>query len=215
VGLFVAVKPCGTVILFDELYGSESISQVYGIMIDWLGNLSDMSSIEIVLYDDNCHLGAYSENKERASKNEVTKHFASLGKYIDKFHFPNHVGKTCQNDRDPYKIKALDNVNTQAAEQLFRDVNKHTNCQAMSESHFYLFWLYIMDLHNLSISGLDRVEPDPREYYRDIVIKVNNMDLTALRKNLTNSANVDSNVESTKQSVSSFTCNVCGSSFKR
>ena len=28
VGLFVAVKPCGTVVLIDELYGSESISQV-------------------------------------------------------------------------------------------------------------------------------------------------------------------------------------------
>ena len=43
-------------------------------MIDWLDNLSDMSSIETVLY-----LGAYSENKEMASKIEATKHFASLG----------------------------------------------------------------------------------------------------------------------------------------
>ena len=74
VGLFVAIKPCGTVVLFNELYGSENISQVYGIMVDWLDNLSDMSSIETVLY-----LGAYSENKEMASKNEATKHFASLG----------------------------------------------------------------------------------------------------------------------------------------
>ena len=79
-GLFVAVKPCGTVVLVDELYGCESISQVYGIMIEWLGNLSDMKTIQIVLYDDNCHLGAYSENPAKANRNEVTKHFASLGK---------------------------------------------------------------------------------------------------------------------------------------
>ena len=92
-GLFVAVKPCGTVVLFDELYGSESISQVYGIMIDWLGNLSDMSSIEIVLYNDNCHLGAYSENKERASKNEVTNILHALGNTLTSFTFPTMLGK--------------------------------------------------------------------------------------------------------------------------
>ena len=87
VGLFVVVKPCGTVVLCDELYGSESISQVYGILVDWLANLSDMSSVKILLYDDNCHLGEYAENAERASLNPVTTHLANMGKYIDKFHF--------------------------------------------------------------------------------------------------------------------------------
>ena len=104
-GLFVAVKPCGTVILVDELYGCESISQVYGIMIEWLSNLSDLKSITIMLYDDNCHLGEYSENEKRANRNEVTKQFASIGKYIDKFHLKNHIGKRCVDKRDPYKIK--------------------------------------------------------------------------------------------------------------
>ena len=103
--LFVAVKSCGTVILVDELYGCESISQVYGIMIEWLSNLSDLKSITIMLYDDNCHLGEYSENKERAMKNEATQQFASIGKYIDKFHLKNHIGKRCVDKRDPYKIK--------------------------------------------------------------------------------------------------------------
>ena len=213
VGLFVAVKPCGTVVLFDELYGSESISQVYGIMIEWLGNLSDMKNIEIVLYDDNCHLGGYSENEKRAAKNDVTKHFASLGKYIDKFHFANHVGKTCVEKRDPYKVKALDNVNTQAAEQLFRDVNKHSNCQAMSESHFYLFWLYIMDLHNLSLTGMDRVEPDPREDYRDSIIRENNINFASLKKTI--SKTVEVHESSVSIEVSLYSCKICGNSFRK
>ena len=38
-----------------------------------------------------------------------------------------------------------------------------------------------MDLHNLYIAGLDRVEPDPREEYRDSIIKVNNVNLASLR----------------------------------
>ena len=92
----------------------------------------------------------------------------------------NHVGKRCVEERDPYKIRDLDNVNTQACEQLFRDVNKHTNCQAMSEANFFMFWIYLMDLHNLAIAGFSRVEPDPREEYRTSIIKPNNMDLSRL-----------------------------------
>ena len=42
----------------------------------------------------------------------------------------NHIGKKCVEERDPYKVRELDGVNTQACEQLFRDVNKHSNCQA-------------------------------------------------------------------------------------
>ena len=85
-------------------------------------------------------------------------------------------------ERDPYKVRELDMVNTQACEQLFRDVNKHTNCQAMSEANFFMFWIYLMDLHNLNIAGLSRVEPDPREEYRTSVIEINNMDLSMLTK---------------------------------
>ena len=92
----------------------------------------------------------------------------------------NHIGKKCVEERDPYKVRELDGVNTQACEQLFRDVNKHSNCQAMSEANFFMFWLYIMDLHNLEIAGLSRVEPDPREEYRSSVIKVNNIDLSTM-----------------------------------
>ena len=36
VGVFTGAYPCGIIVLGDELYGSESISQVYGILTDWL-----------------------------------------------------------------------------------------------------------------------------------------------------------------------------------
>ena len=88
--------------------------------------------------------------KKEQQKNKVSEKLGKrTGMYIDKFHFKNHIGKECVQKRDPYKIKPLNDVNTQAAEQLFRDVDKHSNCQAMSEPHFFLFWLYIFDLHIL------------------------------------------------------------------
>ena len=54
VGLLVATRPCGTVVMFQELYGSESLSQVYGSLIDYLAKLPEhiRKALEILLYDD-------------------------------------------------------------------------------------------------------------------------------------------------------------------
>ena len=88
--------------------------------------------------------------KKEQQKNKVSEKLGKrTGMYIDRFHFKNHIGKECVQKRDPYKIKPLNDVNTQAVAQLFWDVNKHSNFQAMSEPHFYLFWLYIFHLHIL------------------------------------------------------------------
>ena len=67
--------------------------------------------------------------KKEQQKNKVSEKLGKrTGMYIDRFHFKNHIGKECVQKRDPYKIEDLNDVNTQAAEQLFRDVNKHSNC---------------------------------------------------------------------------------------
>jgi hypothetical protein len=115
-------------VLFDELYGSESISQVYGILIDWYKNLSNKDGIKEILYDDCCHLKRFSENPLRAQRSDVTKAFADISKHVDKFHFKNHVDKWCQEHCDPYKVKYLEGLNTQICEQLFK---KLTNIQTV------------------------------------------------------------------------------------
>ena len=71
VGVFVGAFPCGTIVLFDELYGSESISQVYGILVEFLARLDAMSALQELLYDDCCHLKAFSEKPVNADQNEV------------------------------------------------------------------------------------------------------------------------------------------------
>ena len=76
VGILVGAYPCGSIVLWDEIFGSESISQVYGIMIDFLSNLSNKDKIKECLYDDCCHLKKYSESDARVIKNDVTKFFA-------------------------------------------------------------------------------------------------------------------------------------------
>ena len=39
-GIFIGCWPCGVCVLWDELYGSENIRQVFGIITDWLRYLT-------------------------------------------------------------------------------------------------------------------------------------------------------------------------------
>ena len=79
-----------------------------------------METLEELLYDDCCHLKAYNEKPETANQNEVTKHFAGLGKLVDRFHLRNHADVCCMENYNPEGDPILQNVNTQVCEQLFK-----------------------------------------------------------------------------------------------
>ena len=67
VGIFLGAYPCGIVPLWDELFGSESISQVYGVFIEYLSELplEAREKLTDLIYDDNFHLARFGMNKER------------------------------------------------------------------------------------------------------------------------------------------------------
>ena len=48
VGLFLGVFPCGIISLWDKLYGSESTSQVYSVVLEFLPN--HVNIIKFILY---------------------------------------------------------------------------------------------------------------------------------------------------------------------
>ena len=89
VGICVGTKPCGRVFLWDEVYGSESVTQIYGILVEYLANLSDAGrdALENILYDDACHLKKFCEKPARANLNSFTELLASIPKHVDNFHF--------------------------------------------------------------------------------------------------------------------------------
>lgn len=207
VGVFVGAYPCGTIVLFDELYGSEGISQVYGILVEFLARLEDLDSLEELLYDDCCHLKAFSEKETNANQNAITKHFAKLGKHVDRFHFRNHVDPWCMENCNPEGIPVLKGVNTQVCEQLFKKVNSHKNCKSFNESRFFLFFLYQFDIHNLSIEGLESKMADPREEFRWNNIRIVEPDLREPQ--------MESLVDGMgKLEVSpEFSCSICGNGY--
>jgi hypothetical protein len=92
--------------LFEELFGSESISQVYAIILEFLATLdkADRDKIEYILYgeyiiliilffeynlelDDMCHLAPYGKNVLKKNKTELTEFFHSRKLAVDFLHF--------------------------------------------------------------------------------------------------------------------------------
>lgn len=63
-GVLFGCWPCGIVTIFDELFRSEGVKQVYGIVTEWMADLDDSErrKIKWILYDDMCHLGPFSQN---------------------------------------------------------------------------------------------------------------------------------------------------------
>ena len=221
--------------MFEELFGSESLTQVYAIMVEYLTKLPITSRKEIIeiLYDDACHFKKFSEDEKRAATNEITRFMADkVGKHVDKFHFPNHVDAWCHKNCNPADVKHLEGVNTPICEQLFSAINKFTNTKSMNEAHFFLFFLYIFDLHNLNIEGKLRSVANPFSEHRyetianvsknmtnsqEIPNVVDNID--NLMRNLVVNVPEEDNAkdfqeENNKKKVE-FTCIKCGSKYKK
>ena len=207
VGVFVGAFPCGTIVLFDELYGSESISQVYGILTEFLSRLEDMTKLEELLYDDCCHLKAFSEKEKNAKQNDVTQYLADIGKHVDRFHFRNHVDPWCQENCNPEGVPVLQGVNTQVCEQLFKKINSHRNCKSFNEARFFMFFIYQFDIHNLAIEGLETKMADPREDFRWENIEI-------VDPVLEPPEDIISTLENLKITPN-FTCSYCGSGYTK
>ena len=93
---------------------------------------------------------SYSEKMEQKDQSEMTSVFANLKKAVDKLHFRGHRGSYCHEFCNPHDIKELEGVNTPVCEQTFSWLNKYNNCRNMNEARFYFFFLYLIDLRNLS-----------------------------------------------------------------
>ena len=218
VGIFLGSYPCGIIGLWDEVYGSESISQVYSIVLEYLS--STRHNVRTILYDDACHLVRYAKNE--SERNKECKAMSQIPMYVDKFHFRNHIDPWCIENCDPTKIKDLDDINTPICEQLFKKINRHTNCKSMNEPRYFMFWMYNLDIHNLDVDGLDSCLPDPRSEFRWSQINI----LKVNFENLPQKQNVETltdqlaKVDLEDSSASSlsvesrYSCEICKAGYK-
>ena len=86
-------RNCGIIFGYEELFTSESMSQVFAFL---LGIVDYASAHGIRLpqfgaYDDACHLVKFLQKRKGASPRAAA--LAAIDWCIDRFHFPNHVDK--------------------------------------------------------------------------------------------------------------------------
>ena len=233
VGVFTGAYPCGVIVLGDELYTSESISQVYGILTDFVSALSDKSKLKQILYDDMCHLKRFCDDPQRANQNEVTEVISRLSKHVDKFHFANHKDQWCQDNCNPDSVQELEGVNSQVCEQLFKKINAHKNCRKMNEGRFSLFFLYQYDIHNLDIEK-KTILADPRADVRwenititdpivemeevpqePTIVEKGEVSQESTEKQTENQVEVIAEAVKTSKLSATFTCPECKAKYKK
>lgn len=93
--LFLTIKCNFLVTIFDELFRSEGVKQVYAIVTEWMAELDDSErkKIKWILYDDMCHLGPFSQNPVVLNINKITRFFGTRNLAVDCLHFLNHKDK--------------------------------------------------------------------------------------------------------------------------
>ena len=66
--------------------------------------------IDVICYDDACHLKKYAINSTRNHSTETSKILQNMEYVVDKFHFKNHVDTWCKNNCNPYKCNKIKDV---------------------------------------------------------------------------------------------------------
>ena len=136
-----------------SIFRSESPSQVFFILLQWLvtlvnqGSLNEDSICDMHLaYDNMCNVCRLKVARVPLPlPPPMDKVWLKMNKIIDSFHLPNHVNPQCHQIFSPKPLKeAHPDANTQAGEQTFVWLGrfKHILC-AMNKTH-HLFYLHRM-----------------------------------------------------------------------
>ena len=101
-GVLAAMWPCGIITLLCELFISESKSQVYAHLLQFLQTSQEASSklskfiwsvshcvkkkktTEYICYDDGCHLRKYAQNPIRRDQTPTTQFLSRMEIVVDK-----------------------------------------------------------------------------------------------------------------------------------
>lgn len=127
---------CGIIISVKELYGAESLSQVYAQLVSLWALL--VYAPPFFFYDDGCHLARCVRRPRNPARYVHATHtpvyrfalhrtrlnddssfwqhcFAMARIFIDRTHFRNHTDAWCQQHMDPDSVPECEGVNTQAS----------------------------------------------------------------------------------------------------
>jgi hypothetical protein len=63
--------------------------------------------VDVICYDDACHLKKFACNPKRNEKTDTAKRLSKMDIVCDRFHFKNHVDRWCKQNCNPHKCEKL------------------------------------------------------------------------------------------------------------
>ncbi|XP_044181754.1 uncharacterized protein LOC114956987, partial [Acropora millepora] len=201
-GILVMERPCGIVINVNELFGSESKSQVYAHIHNLLEK-PQFDQTSVICYDDACHLKRFAQNPIRCSKTDIASRSCEMEILCDRFYFKNHVDGWCRTYCNPLKsetLKFFTSLLSIKSEKLFQSHRSSLRMQTArypcrqlnsktikSAALCYLRLVFLGKCSIISAKCVCKVEEEGFENARNSVCRTRNVCDRALRgmKNVT------------------------------
>ena len=158
-GVAAAVRPCGIVVNFTEMFTCESPTQMYVFLVFTFAHGNDIQRCKFVAYDRACDLYPFLCNIRKKGAyfaDYLLKHAKFC---VDRFHVAKHTEPCCKPPSiEPNKSRyhpdlpefsPIRSANTECAEQSFKWLNKYKSMLRNMKQHRFNFFLYtIINLHN-------------------------------------------------------------------
>ncbi|CAF1413648.1 unnamed protein product [Adineta ricciae] len=147
-GIIAAAYNCGFICSISELFGSESIKQVYNFLVYMMKNCEHVP--DVLIYDDACHLKRFVQNKNNfIQETPANQRISQLQIFCDKLHYRNHTDPWCRKHTNPRKHPIANSTNTEVCEQIFSWLAQYKNIvRGFDESTFLTYICLICDLYN-------------------------------------------------------------------
>ena len=148
-GIIAAVRPCGVVVNFSELFTCESPSQVYLFLLFTFGRSAlDFAQLKFVGYDRACDLEPFLRGMAKKGSDGATLLLEQAKFFVDRFHVKGHTEPVCTAGDPQCKYHPdlpcftdVSGANTECAEQTFAWLGKFkkvTRQMSMWRFNFFL-----------------------------------------------------------------------------
>ena len=160
-GLLAAVRRCGIIVGFQEMFTCESPSQVYIFLWLTFGRcLEDLPRLKFVGYDRTCDLHPFLVGLQRKGGIGADILLQNTKFLVDKFHCLKHTEKCCMPLDNPDckyhpdldTFKEVHKTNTECAEQAFNWLGRYKRTAKNMTKHKFKVYIWCMvQSHNKRI----------------------------------------------------------------
>ncbi|CAF1276353.1 unnamed protein product [Didymodactylos carnosus] len=160
-GILITLLNCGVIVSFEELYLCESTTRTLYHWIKTINNYSRSTTIIMPrywIYDNACGILLTFNARLRNQRIIITpavKQLQNMRFVIDRFHMENHKRPIYKIKTNPNKYHDLNDVNTQACEQLNAKLKRYQNAfSSYTDPKSRIFYLILFHEFNCKLTKI-------------------------------------------------------------